>query len=303
MNAGTTRYHAQLVAMALLWGATWSWGRIIVHTLPPLTAAALRFLLAAVPLTLWLLIREGRAPLRALTLRQWLGFAAAAACGVCGYAVFFMLALQHIQAGKAATVVALNPVPPLLLAAWLFKEKLNSGILCGMAFAVLGALTAIARGHPFAVFAGTIGIGEYWLLTTVLCWTGYTLIGRVLLRGISPLTTTAMTVCIGSLMLLTLALTFDGPAFWQHVRQADSTTWGILMAMAVGSTMLCYLWYFDGIRHLGVGTASAYMALVPVFGISIAALWLHEPLHLSLLLGGAMVVAGMLLMNRAGRRG
>ena len=153
MMPANTRYHAQLVAMALLWGANWSWGRIVVQTLPPLTAAALRFLLAAVPLTLWLLIREGRGPLRALHMRQWLGLTAAAACGICAYAIFFMLALKHVPAGKAATIVALNPVPSLLLAAWLFKEKLNGGICCGMALAVLGALTAITRGHPLAVLA------------------------------------------------------------------------------------------------------------------------------------------------------
>ena len=213
-----------------------------------------------------------------------------------------MLALQYVPAGKAATVVALNPVPPLLLAAWLFKEKLNGGILCGMVLAVLGALTAIARGNPLAVFAGGVGVGEYLLLATVLCWTGYALIGRVLLRGISPLTTTTITVLIGAVMLLALALAFDGSAFRQQALNAPARTWGILAALALGGTMLCYLWYFDGIRHLGVGTATSYMALVPVFGITIATLWLHEPLHASLLVGGTMVVAGMWLMNYAGRR-
>ena len=296
------RCHLQLIAMALLWGATWSWGRAVVQTLSPLTAAALRLLLATVPLTLWLLYREGRAPLMQLNARQWLGLTAAAACGVCGYAVFFMLALQYVPAGKAATVVALNPVPPLLLAAWLFKEKLNGGILCGMVLAVLGALTAIARGNPLAVFAGGVGVGEYLLLATVLCWTGYALIGRVLLRGISPLTPTTITVLIGAVMLLALALAFDGSAFRQQALNAPARTWGILAALALGGTMLCYLWYFDGIRHLGVGTATSYMALVPVFGITIATLWLHEPLHASLLVGGTMVVAGMWLMNYAGRR-
>ena len=296
------RCHLQLIAMALLWGATWSWGRAVVQTLSPLTAAALRLLLATVPLTLWLLYREGRAPLMQLNARQWLGLTAAAACGVCGYAVFFMLALQYVPAGKAATVVALNPVPPLLLAAWLFKEKLNGGILCGMVLAVLGALTAIARGNPLAVFAGGVGVGDYLLLATVLCWTGYALIGRVLLRGISPLTTTTITVLIGAVMLLALALAFDGSAFRQQALNAPARTWGILAALALGGTMLCYLWYFDGIRHLGVGTATSYMALVPVFGITIATLWLHEPLHASLLVGGTMVVAGMWLMNYAGRR-
>lgn len=287
--------------MALLWGANWSWGRAVVQSMPPLTAATLRFILASVLLVGWLLLKEGTRPLLRLTLRQWAGLAAAAAFGVCSYAVFFMQALQHVPAGKAATVVALNPIPTLLLAAVLFKERLNGGIMIGMALAVFGALTAIARGNPLSILAGGLGTGEYLLLTTVLCWTGYALIGRVLLQGISPLLTTAATVAIGALMLLFLTAFYEGGAFTRSLQHTPARVWLLLAAMSFGATMLAYLWYFDGIRRLGVGTASAYMALVPVFGIAIATFWLHEPPHVSLLIGGAAVVAGMSLMNFAKR--
>ena len=249
----------------------------------------------------WLLLKEGTRPLLRLTLRQWAGLAAAAAFGVCSYAVFFMQALQYVPAGKAATVVALNPIPTLLLAAVLFKERLNGGIIIGMALAVFGALTAIARGNPLSILAGGLGTGEYLLLTTVLCWTGYALIGRVLLQGISPLLTTAATVAIGALMLLFLTTLYEGSAFTHSLQHTPARVWLLLAAMSFGATMLAYLWYFDGIRQLGVGTASAYMALVPVFGIAIATFWLHEPPHVSLLIGGAAVVAGMSLMNFAKR--
>ena len=287
--------------MALLWGANWSWGRAVVQSMPPLTAATLRFILAAILLVGWLLLKEGTRPLLRLTLRQWAGLAAAAAFGVCSYAVFFMQALQYVPAGKAATVVALNPIPTLLLAAVLFKERLNGGIMIGMALAVFGALTAIARGNPLSILAGGLGTGEYLLLTTVLCWTGYALIGRVLLQGISPLLTTAATVAIGALMLLFLTTLYEGSAFTHSLQHTPARVWLLLAAMSFGATMLAYLWYFDGIRQLGVGTASAYMALVPVFGIAIATFWLHEPPHVSLLIGGAAVVAGMSLMNFAKR--
>ena len=133
MHTHSLRPHLQLLGMALLWGANWSWGRAVVQSMPPLTAATLRFILAAILLVGWLLLKEGTRPLIRLTLRQWAGLAAAAAFGVCSYAVFFMQALQYVPAGKAATVVALNPIPTLLLAAVLFKERLKPGKKIGMA--------------------------------------------------------------------------------------------------------------------------------------------------------------------------
>lgn len=297
-----TRYHLQLVGMAVLWGASWPLARFIVQSMPPLTAGALRFLVASLALLPWLLFTEGPGPLLRLKARQWSGLVTASAFGVFGYACFFMLALQHVPASKASTVVALNPVLPLVLGAIFFQEKLNRGIVAGMALAIIGALTAIARGNPLAILTGGVGTGEYLLLATTLCWTGYTMLGRVVLKGISPLVTTLGTAIVGTLMLSLAATLTEGPGNWLATLQAPASAWFSLIGLAIGATSVAYLWYFAGIQRLGVGTAASYMVLVPIFGILISAFWLGEPVHASLLLGGALVVAGMWLMNRARRR-
>jgi len=136
--------HLKLLGMAVLWGASWPMGRMLGQSLPPLTGGALRFVLASFLLLGWLFARSRFATLAALSARQWLGLTAAASVGVCGYAVFFMLGLQAMPAGKAAVVVAVNPVLTLLLAAWLFGERLNAKILAGMLLAVSGAIVAVS---------------------------------------------------------------------------------------------------------------------------------------------------------------
>ena len=68
-----------------------------------------------------------------------------------------------------------------------------------------------------------------------------------------------------------------------------------------GSTVLAYVWYFEGIRVLGAGTAAGYLTFEPVFGVLFAALGLHEALHWSLVAGGSVAFAGMVLMY-LGRR-
>ncbi|MDO4231147.1 MAG: DMT family transporter [Lautropia sp.] len=302
-HAPLTRYHLQLVGMAVLWGASWAWARYIVQSMPPLTGGALRFLIASLTLLLWMFLTEGPGPLLRLRARQWLGLTAASAFGVFGYASFFMLALQYVPASKASTVVALNPVLPLVLGAFFFQEKLNRGIVAGMALAIIGALTAIARGNPLAILTGGVGTGEYLLLATVLCWTGYTMIGRVVLQGISPLVTTLGTAIVGTLMLTITASISEGPGNWATALNAPAPVWFSLIGLAVGATSVAYLWYFAGIQHLGVGTAASYMVLVPIFGILISTLWLGEDMHPSLLIGAALVVGGMWQMNRARRQG
>ncbi len=201
--------HLKLLGMAVLWGASWPMGRMLGQSLPPLTGGAVRFVLASVLLLGWLFARSRFATLAALSARQWLGLTVAASVGVCGYAMFFMLGLQAMPAGKAAVVVAVNPVLTLLLAAWLFGERLNVKILAGMLLAVCGAITAITQGQPLAVLSGGIKAGEWLIFGCVVCWAAYTLIGRAVLRGIDALTVTAATSFIGALMLSVVALWTD----------------------------------------------------------------------------------------------
>ena len=127
------------------------------------------------------------------------------------------------------------------------------------------------------------------------------MLGRVVLKGISPLITTLATSFIGALLLLCAALLVDGFSAWTTFFSASDGVQFSLFALGFGGTALAYLWYFAGIQNLGVGTASSYLVLVPVFGIVIAAVWLHEPIDASLLIGGAFAIGGMLLMNRARR--
>lgn len=294
--------HLRLLGMVLLWGASYSWAKIVVAAVPPVTAATLRFSLASLVLLLWLHHLRRTRLLLMLSWRQWAGIALAAICGIVLYTMCFMFALRHIDAGRAAVLFALSPVLTLLMASWLFREKLNALIVAGILLAVAGSAIVTARGNPLSLLRGGIGMGEWLIFISVFLWTGYTLIGRKMLTGMDALTTTIVTLFLGAMFLLPVSLLIDGGAGWRAVAQASFPTWMVLLALTLGSTSLAYAWYFDGIRLLGAGNAAGYLTLEPVFGVLIAALWLHEPLHWSLLGGGLVVVGGMLLMYCGRRR-
>ena len=293
--------HLKLLGMTALWGASYPWAKAVTQAMPVLTAATLRFFLAALALLLWLHHLRRLRTLLALTRRQWAAMALAALCGIAVYTASFMYAVQRIPAGKAAVLFSLSPVLTLLSAAWLFGERLNARIVAGMALAVAGSAVVIAQGNPLALLHGGIGTGEMLISLCVLCWTAYTLIGRRALAGMDALTTTVCTLLLGALMLLPFALAFEGTAAWGALFHAQGAVWVALLGLVFGSTVLAYVWYFEGIRVLGAGTAAGYLTFEPVFGVLFAALWLHEALHWSLVAGGSVAFAGMVLMY-LGRR-
>jgi drug/metabolite transporter (DMT)-like permease len=300
--ARSTLVHAKLLGMAALWGASWPAGRILAQALPPLSAAAWRFAIAVALLAIWWRwARGGLAPLAALSVRQWAGLGVAGALGVFGYGVFFMLGLREVPASRAALIVTINPVFTAVLAAWLFNERFNARIGLGMAVATLGASVVLTQGEPWKLLTGDIGRGEVLLLGCVACWVTYTLLGRRLLAGIDSLTTTCVTAAAGGWLIGLSALAVEGPSQLAAPLAAAPSVWAALLFIAIGATVVAYAWYFDGVAALGAAGASAYISLVPVFGVLSSALWLGETIDGTLLLGGGLAVGGMLLVNQARR--
>ena len=121
--------HLKLLGMTALWGASYPWAKAVTQAMPILTAATLRFFLAALALLLWLHHLRRLRALLALNRRQWAAMALAALCGIAVYTASFMYGVQRIPAGKAAVLFSLSPVLTLLSAAWLFGERLNARIV------------------------------------------------------------------------------------------------------------------------------------------------------------------------------
>ncbi|UOO76788.1 DMT family transporter [Neisseria sp. Dent CA1/247] len=287
--------HLKLSGMAALWGVSWVWGRVVAQSLPPVSASAMRFLLAGTALAAGLFLMGKFPKLKNLSPKQWLGLTISAFFGVFAYAVCFLTGLKHMPAGEAAVIISLNPVLIMLLSRLIFKETITALIGTGMAMAFAGSLICITRGNPLMLFQQKMGLGQMLILGCVLCWACYTIVGRFVLKGIDALTVTLATAWIGGIMLAITAVAAE-PQPFAWVWQTSDTVWLSLIALAIGSTALAYVWFFEGVKVLGSGTAGAYITLVPVFGVLSSVAFLGEPLHFSLVSGGILAVCGMLVM-------
>ena len=297
MNASRYSIHLSLIGMAALWGASWPLGKVVAQAMPPLAASSLRFILASLVLVVWL-YRSGRMKgLLALNIWQLVGMGCASTVGVLGYSVFFLLSLKSLPSGKAAMVVALNPVLTMFFAVLLFRESVNWVMGTGVVLAVTGALYALTDGSLNSLQPGQSGMGELLLLGCAGCWVAYTLIGRMVLATVDSLTTTTVTSAIGAVLLFISSMVLEGPAAWKGLPDAPAVAWFSIVALALGATAAAYAWYLNGVKVLGAGSAAAYMSLVPLFGILFSSLWLGEALTVSLLSGAALAISGMLLMN------
>ena len=84
------RIHLQLIGMAILWGASWPWGRVVAQAMPTFVASSLRFFFAIIPLIIWLYAANRFKYAKQLRANQWIGLFVTAFFGVFAYSTFFI---------------------------------------------------------------------------------------------------------------------------------------------------------------------------------------------------------------------
>lgn len=288
-----SRVFVKLALVAMIWGGTFIAGRIATAEIAPATAALWRYVIASVALVAALLALEGRAP--RLSGRQWIGIVALGATGVFAYNLCFMYGLKTVAASRAALIVALNPVFTAL-GAWLFfRDRLTASRLAGIALALIGALTVISHGRPLDLVGSGVGVGEALLLGCVASWVAYTLLGKRMLAGLSPLAATAYAAVAGTLMLAVVAAFSGGIA----PPAASFAAWSGIVFLGLFGTAVAFVWYYEGVKAIGPARAAVFINLVPVTAVALGVLLLGESLDAAAALGGALTVAGVWLLNRA----
>ena len=86
-----------------------------------------------------------------------------------------------------------------------------------------------------------------------------------------------------------------------ELQAADFTAPVVLSVVYLGvlGTSVAFVWYYQAVQRLGAARTVIFNNLVPVFGASFGVLLLGEPLLPSMLVGGAIAVAGVMLVSKA----
>ncbi len=293
-EASRTGIYLKLALVAAIWGSTFIAGRIVSAEMSAPFAALGRFLIATSTLLVLLLVLERGFP--RLSARQWLLFVLLGAIGVAAYALFYMYGLQTVTASRGSLIMALIPAATLLGGALFLHEPLTRPRVAGVVLALLGVAVDLGNGNPLKLVTDPIGIGEIALFGCVIAWSAYTLLGkRVMGNGISPLAATTCSALTGTAILAIVCVAAGDLT----LPQATLKGWLALTFMGVLGTAIAYVWFYDGVSAIGPARTAVFINLVPVVAITLGVLLLGEKLQASMIVGAAMVVSGVWIINRA----
>jgi drug/metabolite transporter (DMT)-like permease len=275
---------AAVAVTVVAWASAFPAIRAGLAAFGPLELGALRFAIAAVPAAIFLLV--ARPPLPAL--KEVWRFATGGLVFVAIYTALLNYGELTVSAGAASFIINVSPIITAGFAMIVLGERFSALAWAGTFLSFIGiGIIALGEGQGLSFDRGALLI-----LGAAVCTATNTIVQKPLFVRHKPLTVSAWNMVFGALCL--------SPALSSALSQASvASTEGLMAAIYLGIVpgLVAYASWAVALSRLPASRASNFLYCVPPVATLIGFLWLGEiPTSLGIL-GGALALAGVAIVN------
>ncbi len=287
-NTNTALELALLLLLATLWSASYTFIKIGIETIPPITLIAGRTLIAGLFLLAVIHLRGQRLPLNP---RTWSKFMFQAVLNTAIPFTLIAWSELRVDAGLAIILNSTTPIFTFLITALITQhEPVTLRKLLGVVIGLAG-ISLIIGMEAFG------GLGdEVWsqlaIIVATISFAAAAIFGKNFV-GLDPLMPAAGSLLCGAALLIPASLAVDHP--W--ALQPSLRSLGALLGLAVFSTALAFAIYFRLLQTLGSVSATAQAYIRVPIGVGLSMLVLGETLQPTAWIGLPCVIAGVIAMT------
>lgn len=295
MSASNTplRWFALPIVTVTIWSGNVVVTKLAATEVHPSVIAFERWALALLLLTPFLIRSVWR--LRRQILPHLPKLAVLGLLGMAAYQGLAYFAAETTSATKMGFVVSLVPLLTMALSSLLLAEAPTPGMVGGGALSLFGMALLLGQGDPLAPFSGGLVPGDGMMLIACVAYSGYSVLLRRWPMPLPAWPSLYLQIAFAALFLL--------PGWLLAPAAPHSmTAIGMILYAGIPTSILAPFLWMEAIRLLGPSRTSLFINLSPVMTAAIAVAVLGETLHPYHLAGGALVLLGVVLAQRFGRR-
>ena len=254
----------------------------------PGEVALLRFGTASFVLAVFAILTRMRLPSR----KDLVGIAIAGVVGITIYHVSLNFGEQTVTSGAAALLFAAGPVFVALLSMAFLGERLTWQGWSGIAVAFAGVALISVSGSGGVHFTA----GALFVLLSALATAAYFILSKRLLRHYSAIEFTCYAIWAGTIPMLIFAPSFAR----QFAHAAPSATWAVVY-LGIFPAAIAYVLSNYALSRMPASLMTTFLYLSPVLAALIAWVWLGEVPALLTVIGGAIAIVGVIIVQTRGQ--
>ena len=281
---------AAFIGLSLAWGSSFFWIKIGLQELGPITLVALRLLFGILGLLVVVAYNRPKFP---DTHRLW---GALAILGIIQTALPFLLITwgqQFIDSAEAAILNSTVPLFTMLLAHWYLQDdRLTIQRVVGLLIGFIGVVVLLVRDLDGGTQSSLLG--QAAVLLAAICYAFSSVFTRRNTKGVSPIVQAFVPLLVADALMWALVPLLESPL----VLPSLPITWVAILWLGLIGSCIAYLLYFYLIHAIGPTRATMVTYTFPVVGVALGVIFLNETLDINLLLGAALVVSSIMIVNR-----
>lgn len=291
----TTRQKAYigLAATSIIWGTSWVASKIAVKGgVPGLEVAAIRQFMGGALFVSFFLIRGEKLP----SAKQMLWLAGMGSLLFVIANGFATVALRYIPSGLAALIAALYPLSVVIIERLFFRNtKITWVTFTGLLLGITG-IGIVFYDNAFHNQTEGYILGLILSLIAMLSWSvGTIIIARNKVK-INAYNATGWQMLLASFLLMVMTL-ISGDTV--PLSAVPASTWMAIAYLVFVSSIVAFVAFIYTMKHLEPAIAALYAYINPIVAILTGSVLMNEKLTIDILIGSAITLAGVFLVNRS----
>jgi drug/metabolite transporter (DMT)-like permease len=285
--------YSEALFAVIVWGASFVATKIALQDTSPITIVWLRFLMGVIILGIAVGYRRQFAfPNK----KEWAYFALLGFLGITFHQWLQSNALRTSEAGTSAWIVSTTPVFMALLGWLILKEAPGWVKTLGILLAFVGVLIVISKGNLHAISIGRFGApGDLLILISAVNWAVFSVLSR---RGLKTYPASLMMFYVMSFGWLFTSLLFLPTKGFAEISNLTFSGWMGISFLGIFCSGLAYIAWYDALKALTTAQTGVFLYIEPIVTVVLAFFLLREAITAALLLGGAIILFGVWLVNR-----